>query len=302
MPKDEFDILGDEVLDLTRQLDQANKVNDVSLEISLKKQIYSKKLKQLELLESLDAISSTVSAKELDEDVRNRKKVPLYQTGTPLDDSLGGGIEVGTFIQIAGESFSGKTHLVLEILSNISGYAQVLFFNFEMGDRRINQRLNKLLISTQQEENFLVNSKARRLGDIITEINNKASDGVKFFGIDSKMKIEVPEEQEDLKAFRKISHELSKLAQQQEIIILLINQMNEEDQKNNRLAFKGGGDQMYDTDIALFYLINKKGKEPSQWTRTLHCRKNRTVNENLFRLDLVLDMHNKTKILQKETE
>ncbi|TET88766.1 MAG: hypothetical protein E3J96_02670 [Sulfurovum sp.] len=298
--KDRFTVLGEEVKTLTIEIDNAQKAQDKRLSNSLKKEMYLKKVEQLELLQSDIAISSTVTAKELSDDVASRPNIPKYMTGTPLDDRLGGGIEIGTFIQLAGESFTGKTHFVLEILANISGANKILFFNFEMGERRINNRLKHLLISTEQDNNFLINSKARKLSEIIQEIKNKAKEGIKFFAIDSKMKIEVPEETEDLKAFRKISHELSKLSQQEEIIILLINQMNEQDQQNGRLAFKGGGDQMYDADIALFYMLNKtKSAEPKDWTRTMHCRKNRTGDEQLFRVDLVLDIHGKTKELIK---
>ena len=294
--KDEFEILDDEVKALIVKIDQANQTKDGKLSISLKKEMYQKKVQQLEFLQRDINISSTVTAKELSEDVTSRGTVPKYMTGIiALDDRLGGGIEIGTFIQLAGESFTGKTHFILEVLSNIAGAKKVLFFNFEMGDRRINSRLDNLLISPEQTTNFLINSKARKLNEIIQEIKNKAKEGIKFFAIDSKMKIEVPEEQEDLKAFRKISNELSKLAQQEEIIIFLVNQMNEEDQKNGRLAFKGGGDQMYDTDIALFYLLNKtKSAEPKDWTRTMHCRKNRTGKEMLFRVELKLDEYGKT--------
>ncbi len=293
--RDEFQILDEEIKKLSINIDEANKAGDQKRSLVLKKEMYQKKVSQIDFLNSDINISSTVTAKELAEDVKSRKQPIIYSTGTPIDDRLGKGIEVGTFVQLAGESFTGKTHLILEILSNVSGYAKVLFFNFEMGDRRINTRLNSLLISTQQDENFLINSKARKLSEITTEIRNKAKEGIKFFGIDSKMKIEVPEEPEDLRAFRKISHDLSKLAQQEEIIIFLINQMNEQDQKDKRLAFKGGGDQMYDTDIALFYLLDKSDKvEPKDWTRTLHCRKNRTGNEQLFRVKLELDKYGKT--------
>ena len=293
--RDEFDILDEEIKFIAIQISDADKVGDHKTSLALKKDMYQKKVEQIDFLNSDINISSTVTAKELNIDVKSRPKVALYSTGTPLDGRLGGGIEVGTFIQLAGESFTGKTHLVLEILSNISGYARVLFFNFEMGERRINSRLNSLLISHEQDENFLINSKARKLSEIVTEITNKAKEGIKFFAIDSKMKIEVPEESEDLKAFRKISHDLAKLAQQEEIIIFLINQMNEQDQINGRLAFKGGGDQMYDTDIALFYMLErKKDEEPKDWKRTLHCRKNRTGNEQLFTIKLELNTYGKT--------
>ena len=294
---DPFDKLSNDVKSLAIQIDTAYKEEDTNLANTLKKQMYEKKIEQLSILQSDIDINSTVTAQELKIDVDNRPSVPKYSTGIEaLDLRLKGGIDVGTFIQLAGESFAGKTHFVLEILTNISGNAPVLFFNFEMGETRISKKLDYLLQTTEQTQHFMINSKARKLSDILKEIKSKAKQGVKFFAIDSKMKIEVPEELEDLKAFRKISHELSKMAQQEEIIIFLINQMNEEDQKNSRLAFKGGGDQMYDTDIALFYMVNKtQGQEPKDWTRTMHCRKNRQDDEQLFKIDLYLDEYGKTK-------
>lgn len=272
----------------------AEATQDWELVISLKREYHSKKLEMLDEIESESAIESTVSAKDLKRMVDSRPKVPRYETGIhALDECLKGGIEIGTFIQLAGESFAGKTHITLEILSNISSYKEVLFFNFEMGDIRISHRLTRLLKTPAQWENFRVNSKARKLSDIIKEIKNTARRGVKFFAIDSKMKIEVPEEKDDYKSFNKISKELAKLAQQEEIIIFLINQMNEEDQKNNRMAFKGSGDQLYDTDIALFYMVDKKGDDDRNWGRTLVCRKNRQDEIN-FRLPLKLNYEGRT--------
>ena len=66
--------------------------------------------------------------------------------------------------------------------------------------------------------------------------------------------------------------------------------MNEEDIKNQRLAFKGGGDQLYDTDLALFYQFKKdKDTPPQYWGRKLTCTKNRQ-DDILFDLDSILVM------------
>ena len=55
------------------------------------------------------------------------------------------------------------------------------------------------------------------------------------------------------------------------------------------MAFKGSGDQLYDTDLALFYLVEKDDLTH----RILKCRKNRQ-DENNFTLDLELDSRGKT--------
>jgi len=291
---DIFDELEKQIKSIALKIDSAKRIGNSAEVLDLKKDMYAKKIEQIDFLNEDIRISSTQTAEELMIDVANRGPVTKYATGTPLDKYLQGGIEVGTFVQLAGESFAGKTHFIMEILTNVSTYSEVMFFNFEMGDIRINERLVRSLDTQTQRKNFLINSRARNLKDIIKEITDKASRGVKFFAIDSKIKIEVPEESEDLKAYRKISSELSKLSQEKEIIIILINQMNEDDQKNNRLAFKGGGDQMYDTDIALFYMLHKENNKPqSEYKRIMYCRKNRTGNETLFQIETKL-VNNKT--------
>lgn len=293
--KEEFERLADLCKDLSLSITKAEYEENADLSIELKKEYHEAKLKMIDMVQSNKDIDATISAAELKRDVDARPKVPRYGTGIePLDNALKGGIEVGTFLQLAGESFAGKTHLVLEILSNIAEYKETMFFNFEMGDTRISQRLTKLFTKKEQWDNFKINSKARKLHDIVTEIKRKARNGVKFFAIDSKMKIEVSGDMDDYRSLNEISKQLAKLAQQEEIIILLINQMNEEDQKTGRLAFKGSGDQMYDTDIALFYMVNKdKETPPEKWKRTLVCRKNRQDEIN-FRIDLKLDATGRT--------
>ena len=288
---DQTELIIDSINRLKVKIDNAVDLDDV---ISLKRKKIELEIELLDIYADKNALESTSDFKTLRDDVNARPTIDRYSTGIiPLDAHLKGGIEVGTFIQLAGESFAGKTHLLLEILSNVAGHSRVMLFNFEMGERRIVDRLDEQLLSTDSELNFLINSKARNLSVIIKEIKNKADEGIKFFGIDSKMKIEVPEEDTDLKAFRKISHELAKLAQQEEIIIILINQMNESDIKESRMSLKGGGDQLYDADIALFYLVSKTDENPNNWKRKLVCRKNRQ-DEVLFWFNTEINMHGKT--------
>lgn len=288
-------ILESENTSLVHQIDRADRDDNFELSIKLKKQLYRNKLTMIDEIESQEQINSTINAKTLKHIVDSKPKVARYETGIiALDHNFKGGIEIGTFIQFAGESGAGKTTLVLEILSNIARYNKVLFFNFEMGDTRISTRLSRQLTDENQWSNFLINSKARKLQDILKEITNRARSGIKFFAIDSKMKIEVPDEQDTFKAINIISAELAKISQQLEIIVFLINQMNESDIKENRLSFKGSGDQLYDTDIALFYQLKKeKNVNPQQWKRKLICSKNRQ-DEILFSIDLELNEYGKT--------
>ena len=253
----------------------------------LKKELYRNKIEMIEII-TTEEKRAGVTARELKRLVELRPKVPRYETGVkPLDDALRGGIEIGTFIQLAGESGVGKTHLTLEILSNIANYSKVVFFNFEMGDTRIVKRLNRLLSRDEQWDNMIIDRDSRSLEALCNEIVLYARDGVKFFTIDSKMKIEVGGNDDEYKKYSTITKELAKISQQYDIIIFLINQMSEADIKTKRLAFKGSGDQQYDSDISLFYVKDENEN------RMLICNKNRQ-DEELFSLELNIDKNGRT--------
>lgn len=286
-----------ELLKLKEELE--SKIRSLSIEFdnadgkekwTIETKLLEKKVELNRLRKHNKVITKAISAYELIEDVNSRPAIPKYETGVkPLDDALLGGIEIGSFVQLAGASFAGKTHLVIEILSNIANYKKVLFFNFEMGDRRIANRFSKSLQTDEARKNMLIHNDNRELSHIVDEIISANKKGVQFFAIDSKMKIEVSDEKEDHKKFSKISSTFSKLTQENEIIIFLINQVSEDDDKTGRMAFKGSGDQLYDTDLALFYYLDKKNPK----ARNMICRKNRQ-DENNFTLSLRLDMHGKT--------
>ena len=268
-------------------LSTIDNTHDYKQQVKLKREYHQTKLEMIDILDAEDTHRG-ITARELIADVESRPKVPRYATGiTGLDDALNGGIEVGTFIQLAGQSFTGKTHLILEVLSNISGYKEAVLFNFEMGDVRIAHRLKKLLVTDTQLDHLIIDSRTRDLDMLIAEIRIYAKKGVKFFAIDSKMKI-TSSEKDDMKRYADISSKLSRVSQENDIIVFLINQMNEADLQSKRLAFKGSGDQMYDTDIALFYMLNKDD------SRSLVCNKNRQDERGFF-LNTWLDEDNKLK-------
>ena len=103
----------------------------------LKRELYNKKIEMIDVIEKEDK-NHGITARELIAKMKSAKPIPRYALGlSGLDEEFFGGIEVGTLIQLAGQSFAGKTHFVLEVLSNIAGYAECVLFNFEMGDKRI---------------------------------------------------------------------------------------------------------------------------------------------------------------------
>lgn len=273
--------------ELASLIDRAESVGDMEV-YSLKKELYENKIKMIEII-TVEEKRAGITARELKRLVELRPKVPRYETGiSALDRALHGGIEIGTFVQLAGESGVGKTHLTLEILTNIANYNKSVFFNFEMGDNRIIHRLNKIIKNDQQWDNLIIDNDSRNLDTLCNEITLYARECIKFFTIDSKMKIEVSGNQEEYQKFSGITKRLSALSQKHDIIIFLINQMSEQDIKNKRLAFKGSGDQQYDSDISLFYV---KDEEKN---RKLICNKNRQ-DESEFAIDLHLDDDGRTQ-------
>jgi len=260
---------------------------DITKNIELKKRLYNNKLIMLDMIHQEDKRAG-VTAMEYLEVYNNLPHIPRYGTGIDvIDEAFKGGFESGMYIQLAGESGVGKTHLFLEIMTNVAKGNKCVFFNFEMGMRLLGKRLNRLLTLPQQFNNLIIDSDTRKLDDLIMEIELYAKEGVKFFAIDSKMKIEISGTDDEYLKISRLSNELAKLSQKRDIIILLINQMNESDIKNKRLAMKGSGDQKYDADIALFYVKDEKGN------RTLICNKNRQ-DEIEFNIELKLDNNGRT--------
>jgi len=146
-----------------------------------------------------------------------------------------------------------------------------VFFGFEMSDRITLNKIRHFGITDAHRRNLVIDIHSRNLETLKREVLLYAKEGVKFFVIDSKMKLEVEGAMDDHKKISQISSELSKLTQQNDIIIVLINQISEENLKTGRVSIKGSGDQIYDTDIVLVY--RKVKNDPSK--RELQVFKNR---------------------------
>jgi len=280
---------------LLNQLNMAERNNDFDTIYKLKKQYYSNKLSMLELL-TVKNETFTISARELKRKTDAKPHAIRYETGiSVLDEKLKGGFEVGSLIQLAGQSFAGKTTLFLSIVANIAKYSKAMFASFEMGDRRIVKRLQELLTEEKQWDNLLINSETRDINDLVMEITLLANEGIKFFAIDSRMKLKMSGSDAEYQKISLMSSRLSECAIKNDIIILLVNQISEEDLKNRRLSLKGSGDQLYDSDMALFILI--KDDE----SRELICTKNRQ-DEFTFKVDLPKNYNQKRYVVTEYVE
>ncbi len=233
---------------------------------------------------------------EVKERVKNKKHAPKYATGIEwFDEKMNGGFEEGSFVNIAGANFSGKTLFVMKILENISKYKPVLFFSYEMYENLLVRNRCKNYDETQLRNTYIEQN--RNDLDVIVEIiKSKAKDGVKFIAIDSRMKIKVAGNKEEWQKNSHISSTLSKLTQELGVIIMLINQISEADLKSKRPSLKGSGDQAYDSDVILYILKDPKDKAK----RIMMCEKDR-INERTWVKEYTLaDLNNHSEYKEIE--
>jgi len=266
-------------------------LSSIDEQIKAKKELYQNKIKMLDIIHQKQELRTGVSAREYKIRVKNKVKKPKYSTGIHrLDNLFGGGFETGQFINIAGESFTGKTELAMSICANISNSKKVAWFNFEMGEKNFIKRLDRVLINNVQWDNFYIDEGTRDIERLCNEIDLLAEDNYFCFGIDSRMKLQSLKHKEEYQKYSYISSKLSEFAQTRDVLIFFINQVSEQDIKSKRLAFKSSGDQKYDSDIALFLTLEEdkmglKAIEDKQ--RYLVCNKNRQT-EKTFRIPINL--------------
>lgn len=263
---------------------------NVDEQIKAKKELYLNKARMLDLIHSKDDSRRLgLTARQYKERFRAKKKKPVYSCGiSKIDRYFDDGFETGQLINIAGESFAGKTEMTMSICANFSLSKKVGWFNFEMGERNFVRRLDRVLTNDNQWDNFYIDEENREIEKMIKEMELLIEDGYFCFGIDSKMKIQGGTGKEDYQRFSSISTRLSEFAQTKDVLIFFINQMNEEDIKNKRLALKGSGDQKYDSDIVFFLTIEEdktNTKKIEDRKRYLVCNKNRQT-EKTFSIEI----------------
>lgn len=256
--------------------------NNRDQKFKLSKQFHETKLELLNVINEEGKKRPGVNAFDYINNFNSKPKKEKLKTGIqPLDDKLEGGIEHGSFVTLGGASHTGKSYITFEMLSNIAKDNGTVFFNFEMAEAKVVRKLEKFCKTKEQLHNLIVDDESRSLESLIMEITLYADNGIQLFVIDSMMKIESKVKEQHLH-FSEISKALSKLAQTKNIVIILINQVSEEDLKSGRLSFKGSGNIMYDSDIAIFLTKDDKNQ------KHMSIAKNRQTEE-LFTMEIHLD-------------
>ena len=154
-----FNTLKQRNITLSQEISNATEFDNHDDAIKLKKELYSNKLEMLNLLTQEDRRAG-LTAFDLRTKVDAMESIPRYSTGiAALDrqEAFNGGIEVGSLVLFGGASGTGKSKLTLEIICNVASHSRAVFFNLEMGERRIVKRLGDQLTNDKQWDNHCQN-------------------------------------------------------------------------------------------------------------------------------------------------
>jgi len=286
---------------LENKAKEAYELGDEKKGTELLKECYTLKLEVISEVDNKIKRSKSTPISVIKQKVKNKPKVKRISTGMlSLDRELVtekmyksqeiGGFGLGNFIQIAGSRGSGKTSILMKMLTGFSDTEKVFWADFEMGEDRV---VEKLEAFKYNEKNILYYNSSRELGDIIDEIKFLSTLGVKHFVVDSAMKIRVKGIIDNVQRFSEISSTLSELTSTLKINIYLINQLSQGSEKDGTLSLKYGNDAEYDADF-IFYIIKlakMNGNKPvldkfrqivyEDDFRVVKCHKNRQ-DDRLF--------------------
>ncbi|WP_311337129.1 RAD55 family ATPase [Campylobacter ureolyticus] len=244
--------------------------------IELKEALASYKEEIEKAIDELDCLDEKFEYENMAEFIKRVKSEPplkIYRTNIPwLDSELyQHGLAQGTFLNIAGASFAGKTTLTIELLKGLARENKVAFFSFEMYEKLLIRKFEK----TKNEilENMAIIQAPATLESVTKRIKMLNKQGYEIFAIDSRMKISCDPKLSEYEKNSLISMRLSELTRNLGVIVILINQISEGDQKAGRLALKGSGDQFYDSDMIMF--LNIEIRDDGDVKRELTIAKDR---------------------------
>ncbi|MBS4275594.1 ATPase domain-containing protein [Campylobacter vulpis] len=203
-----------------------------------------------------ELLDLSILSKEMDEanveDLRTLDEWLKYYEDKPLmmkhstsidfiDNAFEGGFELAQLMLISGDAESGKTTLCLQMLEHLAIRNKVAFFSFEF-------TINSYLESVKKQnkklpfDNFYIINDGYEISEVAANIKRLYKKGVRFFLIDSQMRLEVGshhkitniEQAESLKFST-----LAKLCHSLEIFIMLIIQTSKSDPESPSGSKKG---------------------------------------------------------------
>ena len=239
-----------------------------------------------ELLEQKD-VTLEARHKNFDEWAEHYKDMPplpRYPTGVSfLDFLLSGGVEMGQLMLISGAAEAGKTSMGIQILKNVSKVAPVVFFSFEFTVRHFVEA-QKFIEPKYKNSNMTIINEGMDLESLSANIRLHAKNGVRFFLIDSQMRVEVEKarnsEEEESKKFST----MAKLAHKYDLFILFIIQTSKTD-PNSPIGSKKGSHESSIT-IHIEHVPVPKGDEENSknpWVptkRIVEVKKNKQTGKH----------------------
>lgn len=291
---------------LQRKVEELRSVGESIAALKVEKDYLKLRLEVVEEVTKEIGLRRSVPIRDVIEEVNAEPPRPRQETGIrSLDMQLAnwrdrqrgvpGGFELGNFIQIAGNRGSGKTSFLMKILTNISTFQRVVWFDFEMGKRRVVEKLKDFKLNP---DNLYYYAGSRDVGEIIDEIKLHYADGARHFVIDSTMKLTIRGVHDRFERFSEISRLLSELCADLGINIYIINQMSQSSVREGELSLKHGNDAEYNADFIFYLLAIKKQDERGEverdeygqivydeGKRILRCAKNRQ-DDHLFTVEI----------------
>ena len=139
----------------------------------------------------LEGDSDTKSFAQLEEEYKDAKPVPIYQTDIAFFDQRNKGLRAGELVAVMGDPDAGKTSLVIQMLRNVTKKGhRAMFFPLEFSSRDMVEK-NKWRKDFNKDL-LLLEDRFTSIYDIEAEIKKQAIKGTKIFAIDSQMVVNVP--------------------------------------------------------------------------------------------------------------
>lgn len=230
------------------------------------------------------------SAQSWSDEFASKPKTPSFSTGIRFfDECLRGGVELGQLMILGGDAEAGKTTFGLQMLEFLSKKQKTCFFCFEftidgyLKTKAQNRGLNFPL------ENMIIINDGYHINEIAQNIKNLVRQGVRFFLIDSQMRITntggrniEEEESQKFSTLARLCHSLN-------IFVCLIIQTAKGDRFNPSNSKKGAHEASISVRIEMVTPdkndIAQKGQEWDENARNVLVYKNKQTG-----------IHNKRKL------
>lgn len=193
---------------------------------------YHEALQRLEnAQENISIPTAFKSFSDWADSIQDKDKLPILATGVDfIDVSFNGGLECGQLVLISGEADAGKTALGIQMLKHISKSEPVLFFAFEFTLRKFISAQREIEGQEWRNDNLFIEVENNDLDMVAYHIKKANKEkGVRFFLIDSQMRLtcDIEGNEEKSETFKFFT--LATLARKLEVVIVLIVQTSKKD-------------------------------------------------------------------------